>query len=43
MIDVGWGEQTEVFKFRELPHSYIVLLVNQFVRKNKTKQNKMKQ
>ena len=26
---------TEVFKLRELPHSYIVLLVNQFVREKK--------
>lgn len=33
MIDEG--EPTEVFKLRELPHSYIVLLVNQFVRKKK--------
>lgn len=40
MIDRGGsGEQTEGFKFRELPHSYIVLLVNLFVRKNNTKQN----
>lgn len=37
MIDEG--EPTEVFKLRELPHSYIVLLVSQFVREKKTKQN----
>lgn len=35
MIDEG--EETEVFKFRELPHSYIVLLlISLSGKKNKT-------